>query len=410
MPTERQLQNYAALIVKMGVNIQKDQELLIRSPIECAPFARQIAEAGYAAGAREVTILWDDEKFSKIKYTHSPLEVFESVPDWIAESNNYYARRGAAFVSIAAQDPDLFQLVDSAKLDAATKASFQAFKPFYDILDVNGIAWNVVSVPTAAWAKKVYPDCEAVEAVEKLWQAILKTVRADLDDPVAAWERHHAYLNEKVAYLNERQFARLHFKASNGTDLTLELPEGHVWAGGAERTAHGVAFFPNMPTEEVFCLPHRERVDGTAVASMPLCYQGSLIENFSLTFQNGKVVSYQAAKGEEALKRLLETDEGASMLGEVALVPAGSPISRLRTLFYNTLFDENAACHLALGRAYASCIKGGLQMSKDELKAAGANDSMTHIDFMIGTEDMEITAVSKDGQETILFHQGRWAV
>ena len=410
MPDTIHLLNYAELLVKTGLHLQKGQELVIRCPIECASFGRMIAEQAYKAGAKEVIMLWNDEQFSKIKYTYSPLEVFESVPGWVAESNNYYARRGAAFLSISASDPDLFQSVDSKKLDAYTKASFLAFKPFYDILDVNGIAWNVASVPTAAWAKKVYPDCSEEEAIEKLWQAILKAVRADQDDPVAAWKEHQAYLQEKTAYLNQKQFASLHFTASNGTDLHIGLPQQHLWMGGGETTTDGLFFFPNMPTEEVFCLPHRMEVNGTAVASMPLSYQGSLIEDFSLTFQNGKVVAYQAKKGEEALKRLLETDEGASRLGEVALVPYHSPISEMHTLFYNTLFDENAACHLALGRAYASCLNGGLHMSKEELKEAGANDSMVHVDFMIGTSDLKIVAADYDGEETILFQNGDWAI
>lgn len=410
MNFSEKLKKYADLAVKKGVNIQKDQELVINAPIECAEFVRMVAESAYKNGAKEVIVHWADEKLSKIKYTYSPLEVFQTVPDWIAESRNYYANRNSAYLAISASDPEIFKDVESAKLDANNKATYKAFKPWRDRIDKGHIAWNIISVPTVAWAKKVFPDCSQDEAVEKLWDAIFKAVRVDLEDTDGAWETHKETLFSKSKYLNEKQFASLHYKNSLGTDLTLGLPENHVWEGGGDKTNNGTYFFPNMPTEEVFSMPHREKAEGVVVSSMPLNYQGTLITDFSLTFKDGKVVDYSAKTGYDALKRMLETDEGSRMLGEVALVPHVSPISNMNILFYNTLFDENASCHLALGAAYESCIKDGLKMTKDELKQKGANDSITHVDFMIGTSDMCIIGTEKDGTETVIFKDGNWAI
>lgn len=406
---EEKLEQYAALTIEMGVNLQEGQELVIRCPIECAAFARLLAKKAYEKGAREVIMSWSDETCSKLKYTHSPLEVFEKMPPWQAEFNNYYADRGAAFLSVHASDPEAMKGVDPKKITASAKASYEACESFYTKMETNVIPWNVISVPTVAWAKKVFPNCSEEEAVEKLWDAILKAVRVDCDDPIKAWQEHKKSFKEKSAFLNKKQFKALHYQNSLGTDVMVGMPENHIWDGGGDVTQDGLPFCPNMPTEEIFSAPHKDKIDGVIVSSMPLNHNGNLIENFRFTFKDGKIVDYSAEVGEELLKHILETDEGSLHLGEVALVPYDSPISNMNILFYNTLFDENASCHFALGSCYPTCVENGCDLSKEELAEAGLNDSINHIDFMVGTKDLNITGIEADGTETPIFRDGNWA-
>jgi len=404
------LEKYADLIVKTGVNIQKGQTLVISSPIECASFARMMAEVAYLAGARDVVISYKDELFSKLRFLQAPEEIFTEFPDWQKEFYLSYVKQGAAFISIAASDPELLKEVNPDRVAKVQKASNVALQEYRERLMSNKNPWCVVSIPTKSWAKKVFPSLSEDEAMEELWEAIFKTVRVDAGDPVAAWSHHKNKLKVSADFLNSKQFKFLRYKNSLGTNLEIELPENHIWLGGSEYTPEGVEFIANMPTEEVFTLPKKTGVNGLVVSSMPLNYNGNLIEQFSLTFKAGKIIEFTAVKGYEVLKKLIETDEGSSYLGEVALVPYDSPISNAKILYYNTLFDENASCHLAIGKAYPVCIENGKNMTQQELDQSGVNDSLTHVDFMIGTQDLEIIGVTAQGVEIPVFTNGNFAL
>ena len=409
MNKENLLKKYAKLAIYQGVNVQKNQTLVISSLIECAKFTRMLVEEAYIKGAKEVVVQWNDELTGKLKYKYSPMEVFETVPEWVKESRLSYAKEGACFLSISASDPELLKDVDPKKVATFRKASSIASREFSSRLMSNENAWSIVSIPTVGWAKKVFPNVSEDEAVEKLWDAIFKIVRVDSQDPVKAWEEHKNTLKKNMDFLNSKRFKSLHYTNSLGTDLIIELPEKHLWAGGAEFTQDGTEFIANMPTEEIFSMPKKTGVNGKVVSSMPLNYGGNLINNFSLTFKDGKVVDFSAEEGYETLKNLLDTDEGAKYLGEVALVPYNSPISNSNIIFFNTLYDENASCHLAFGKAYSLCIKDGEKMSEEELLKEGANDSLTHVDFMIGTKDLQITGTTYDNEKFDIFVNGNWA-
>lgn len=403
------LDKYARLVVKTGVNVQKDQQVVILAPIETAPLARAIAEAAYKEGARDVYMDWQDEQFTKIRLMNAPEEVLGEVSSWEKDFTLTNLRKGAAFIQIAASDPEAMKGVDIERISKRQKARFTELKEFYDSLMTNQNSWCIVSMPTEAWATKVFPELTAEEAVEKLWEAILKTVRVDKEDPVAKWQAHTNNLKKRMKFLNDANFKYIHYKNSLGTDLTIELPKGHQWVGGAEQTTGGVEFNANMPTEEVFTLPLKTGVNGTVVSAMPLNYNGSLIDNFSITFKDGRIVDFTAEEGYDVLKSIIETDDGSHYLGEVALVPYVSPISDLNILFYNTLFDENASCHLAIGKAYFPCLKGSEGLSEEELESLGANVSLIHVDFMIGTKDLQIRGVTEEGKEIPVFVDGNFA-
>lgn len=399
-------EKYAQLIVKTGINIQSGQILVITSPIECASFARMAAQAAYREGAGDVVMNWNDELFSKLRYLHAPEAVFETFPQWQRDFYLFYMQQGAAFLTIDASDPEILKEVNPDLVAKAQRVRNSALQTFRESLMCNKNAWSVVSIPTGSWASKVFPGISEQAAVGQLWEAILKAVRVDTDDPVAAWEMHKAVLKERLDFLNSCKFQFLHFKNSLGTDLQVELPEGHVWLGGSEHTLTGVEFIANMPTEEVFTLPKKTGVNGTVVSSRPLSYNGNLIEKMSFVFENGKIIRFDAGKHTEIIRKLIETDAGASFLGEVALVPQKSPISESGIVFLNTLFDENASCHLALGKAYPVCVQGNEEMSKETLDFIGVNDSLVHVDFMIGSEDMEIIGTAANGTQTPVFCKG----
>lgn len=400
---------YASLAVNIGVNIQKDNILVISSPIETAEFARLITEEAYKSGAKDVIVHYGDQKLTKIKLENSSLETISNIPEWQAESYNYYARQESCFISISASDPDGLKGVPVEKIGASQKARTSALKEYFDNSMSNKCRWCVLSVPTLSWAKKVFPKVSDDEAMESLWDVIFKTVRVDTENPVNAWKKHNAYLEEKIKFMNNNNFKSVHLKSANGTDLNIELPEGHIWAGGSEGDVNGIPFNANIPTEEVFTLPKKTGVNGIVYSSKPLSYGGNLIDNFSITFKDGKAIDFTAETGYDVLKQMLESDEGAKYLGEVAFVPYNSPISNSKLIFFNTLFDENAACHLAFGRAYESCVKDADKYSEEELEKIGVNNSVIHVDFMIGTSDLEITGINKNGEAIQIFSNGNWA-
>lgn len=409
MNKNEMLKKYANLAVKMGVNIQEHDTLVINSPIDCSEFARAIAESAYNIGAKNVVVHYNDQKLQKITLNNSSIETLSDVPNWLAESYNSYARTGANFISISSSDPDAFKGIPVEKIAASQKAKQLALKEYYENSMSNKIRWCVLSVPSEAWASKVFPELSLDNAMEKLWEVIFSVVRVDTEDPIKSWVNHNKNLDEKISFLNKHCFKTLHYKNNKGTDLTIELPKDHLWLGGGEESTSGIEFNANMPTEEVFTLPKRNGVNGTVISSKPLSYGGNLIDDFSLTFKDGKVIEFTAKEGESVLKQLLSSDDGASYLGEVALVPVNSPISNSGIIFYNTLFDENASCHLAFGKAYPSCLEGGTEMTEEELAQNNVNDSIIHVDFMIGTEDLEITGITENGKSISIFKNGNWA-
>ncbi|WP_010097654.1 aminopeptidase [Ornithinibacillus scapharcae] len=402
-------EKYAELALRKGVNLQKGQALMINSTIEGAEFTKIVAKKAYELGAKDVHINWGDDDLTLWKYQYAPDEVLGDYPEWKVKLHDMYAEDGAAVLSIRSTNPDLLKDIDPTKVAMANKAAAQAMTNFRKYTMNDKITWSIISIPTGDWAQKIFPDKSREDAIASLWEAIIKIVRVDQEDPIKAWDDHNETLRTAREILNEKNYKKLIFRAP-GTDLEMELPEGHIWKGGSAVSEKGITFNPNMPTEEVFSMPHKYGVNGTVSSTKPLNYGGSLIDNFSLTFKDGKVVDFKAETGEDTLKHLLETDEGASRLGEIALVPHESPVSQSGLIFYNTLFDENASCHIALGKAYPTNVEGGSAMSDEELDKAGVNDSLTHVDFMIGSEKLDIDGVKADGTTEAVFRNGTWAL
>lgn len=404
---EEKLQKYAELAVKNGINIQKGQTLIITAPVSAVDFVRKLTESAYKAGAKHVYFDWDDDALTLMKFKYAPDEALEEFPMWKAKGYEELAENGAAFLYIKTPNPDLLKDIDPKKVSAANKAKAKAMQKVQDYRMKGQASWTIVSVPTPEWANRVFPNLDTDQAVEKLWDTIFKMTRADQEDPVAAWEAHQLQLSEKVDYLNEKNYKKLHYRAP-GTDLSIEFPEGYKWNGGGWTSETGPDFIPNIPTEEVFTLPLKTGVNGTVTSTKPLNYSGNLIENLSLTFENGRIVDFSADEGYEILKQLIETDEGSHYLGEVALVPDQSPISQSGLIFFNTLYDENASCHLAIGKAYPSCLKGGSEMTAEELEKIGVNSSLAHVDFMIGSAELDIDGETENGDKEPVFRKGNW--
>lgn len=405
---QKSLEKYADIIVNIGLNLKKEQRLNIAAGLPDADLVRLVAKKAYQLGSPYVDVRWIDERLTRIRFENSDPDHLSEVPKWIIDREHEYGQRGDALLSFSSQDPNLLEGISPDLIGKYRKALSEKYEPVYKYMNENTQTWCVVSTATPAWAKKVFPDLPVEKAQEKLWGAIFDACRVNLDDPVKVWREHADKLHRQCDYLNQKKYTALHYKAP-GTDLTLGLPENHIWVGASSTTVGGIEFIPNLPTEEVFCMPHREKAEGYVTSSRPLILSGTMIDSFTLTFENGRVSKVTAKQGEENIRKLLETDESASHLGEVALVPDSSPISQRNHLFYNTLFDENASCHLALGTAYRYNMKGGSEMTKEQFIAAGGNDSLIHVDFMIGSNQMDIDGITADGRREPVMRNGEWA-
>ncbi|MEO1290661.1 MAG: aminopeptidase, partial [Chloroflexota bacterium] len=409
---EQNLKKYADLLVKIGVGIREGDLLQVTATVTDDPNIRKlthyVVESAYEAGAKYVDVVWDDPMTTKLRVQHADEDSLDYVPSWMVKRLEELVDSGVARLGIGGNDPAFFADVDRAKVTQVTRATRSAIKHVIPIA-INVNKWSGSAVPVQGWADKVFAEVDSpTERRAKLWDAIFAATRIYEDDPVSAWQAHIQDIVRRRSYLTEKQYTALHF-SDEGTDLTVGLPQGHLWQGGVLEHGSGDLFTPNIPTEEIFTTPHRERVNGTVKASKPLSYQGQIINNFSFTFQDGRVVDFSAEQGAEVIQDLIDTDDGAKYLGEVALVPYSSPISQSGILFYNTLFDENAASHIALGRAYALALEGGTDMNDEQLIEAGANISQTHVDFMIGSASMNVDGVTVDGSREPLMRDGEWA-
>ncbi|MFB5761855.1 aminopeptidase [Paenibacillus medicaginis] len=409
MDFDHSLEKYAELTVQVAVNLQPGQELWIQAPIHSPELVRLISRKAYGKGASQVHIEWVDETSTKLMYELAPEEGLGKFPRWKAQAYEEIAEKNGAFLFIQSSDPELLCSVDPRRIALRSKAAGEALKKWEDYEVSYKMTWSIIAVPSLAWARKVYPELEPEDAVNSLWQAIFRAVRIDRPDPVQAWHHHNESLRKQREQLTAKQYSRLHYRAP-GTELTVELPGSHIWRGGAADNEQGHAFNPNVPTEEVFVTPHQAGTNGVVRSTKPLSYRGSLINNFTLRFEQGRVVDFEAEEGYEALKNMLDMDEGARYLGEIALVPHSSPISSEDLIFYNTLFDENASCHLALGRGFTSSLEYGRLLSNEQLAAAGINQSLIHVDFMIGSASMDIDGETQDGRIEPIFRNGGWAL
>lgn len=402
------LDRLAEVAVRTGVNLQPGQDLVITAPMAALDLVRAITVHAYKAGAGIVTPFFNDDAILLARYAHAPDESFDRAPAWLYEGMAAAFKGGAARMAITGDDPMLLADQDPAKIARLSKATSIAAKPAMNPIVGFEVNWNIVAYPSAGWAAKVFPDLPVEEAQGKLMDAIFKASRLEGDDPVANWADHTAELKKRVKWLNDHNFAALKYTGP-GTDLMLGLADGHIWKGGASPALNGVICQPNIPTEEVFTCPHAYKVDGTVAATKPLAHQGSVIENIQVRFEAGRIVEATATKGEGVLQALLKTDDGASRIGEVALVPHSSPISQSGTLFYNTLFDENASCHIALGQCYADTIEGGSTLTPEEIKQKGGNQSLIHVDWMMGSDAVDIDGITKTGETIPVMRKGEWA-
>ncbi len=401
------LREYAKLIVRAGVNVQKGQDVLIYADLDQPEFVQMVVEEAYKAKARKVTVEWNYQPLQKIHVRYRSLKTLSAVEAWEEERQKHYVNTLPCRIHLISEDPDGLRGINLEKLSKGNQAVRRIMKPYRDQRE-NKEQWCIAAVPGAAWAKKVFPELSRHQAMEKLWEAILSTSRVN-DDPVAAWEAHNADLKTRCDYLNSLDIESLHYTADNGTDLTVGMMPQAQFCGGGETSLQDIFFNPNIPTEECFISPKRGEAEGVVYATKPLSYQGQLIENFSIRFAGGKAVEVHAEKNEELLKTMIAMDEGAAYLGECALVPQSSPIAQCGHLFYNTLFDENAACHLALGMGFADTIRDYKNKTLEECRSYGVNDSMIHEDFMIGCDSMAIDAKTRDGKIVPIFRGGEWA-
>ncbi|MDR1541739.1 MAG: aminopeptidase [Clostridiales bacterium] len=397
---------YAELFVKAGGRVEPGDTVVLAADVHNAPLARMIVESAYEAGAIDVLVRWSDSVCTKMWFDKADDSVIGAFPDWQIKLFEHYDAKKTVYLTLLSEDPDMLGDADPDRIRKWMNSRSKALKQHSTNLISNKFRWSIIAAPSPEWAVKVFPGESPEEAVEKLWNAIAEAARVNANDPVAEWERHNRNFKKRSKVLNEKKFKSLKYKNSLGTDFIVELPKGHIWLGGSEKDVNGITFNPNIPTEEIFTLPHRFGANGRVVSSMPLAYNGKLIENFELTFKDGEAVSFKAEKNQDILESILDNDPGSRRLGEIALVPADSPITRMGILFYETLFDENASCHLALGKAYPSCLDGTQGLSEEELEKLGVNNSLLHVDFMIGTDDLSIIGVSEDGTEFTVFKDG----
>ncbi|HTV70939.1 MAG TPA: aminopeptidase [Rhizobiaceae bacterium] len=402
------LDRLAEVAIKVGLQLQPGQDLVMTAPIAALPLVRRIAEHAYKAGAGIVTPIFADEELTLARYHNASDESFDRAPGWLYEGMAKAFSGNAARLAVVGDNPMLLSNEDPSKVARANKANSMAYQPALEKIAGFDINWNLVAYPNASWAKQMFPDDTEETAVGKLADAIFSASRVDTDGAVEKWNAHNAALRSRTAWLNGHDFAALHFTGP-GTDLTVGLADGHEWMGGASTAKNGITCNPNIPTEEVFTTPHAMRTEGYVSSTKPLSHQGTLIDNISVRFEGGRIVEAKASRGEQVLNKVLDTDEGARRLGEVALVPHSSPISQSGLLFYNTLFDENAACHIALGQCYAKCFRNGTSLAPEQIAAQGGNKSLIHIDWMIGSNRIDIDGVNKDGSRVPVMRKGEWA-
>ena len=401
------LDRLAETTIKVGLQLQPGQDLLITAPSAALPWVRRIAEHAYKAGAGLVVPFFTDEQLTLARYQYAPDASFDKAANWLYDGMAKAFSANTARLAIVGDDPMLLSTQDPGKVSRANKANSMAYQPALEKIAGFDINWNIIAWPGTAWAKLVFPNETTDNAVRKLADAIFAASRVDREDPIAAWADHNTKLHEKTAWLNQNRFSALHFKGP-GTDLTVGLADGHEWHGGASTAKNGITCNPNIPTEEVFTTPHAHRVEGYVSSTKPLSYNGTLIDNISVRFEAGRIVEAKASRGEDVLRKVLETDEGAARLGEVALVPHSSPISKSGLLFFNTLFDENAACHIALGQCYAKCFLDGASLTPEQIAAQGGNKSLIHIDWMIGSNEVDIDGIGVNNEHVPIFRKGEW--
>ncbi len=404
---EAHLDKLAEVAVRIGLGLAPGQEMVMTATLDAVPLARRITEQAYKAGATLVTTLFSDEESALLRFRYGPDASFDAAASWLYEGMAEAYRKGAARLAITGNDPSLLSREDPEKVSRVNRATSKAYRPALELITRHEINWTIVASASPAWAAAVFPDLPQDEALARLWEAIFAASRADQSDPVAAWKKHDANLHARADRLNEKRYSALHFRGP-GTDLRVGLADDHLWLGGGTTARNGRYCIPNMPTEEVFTTPHKDRVEGKVTSTKPLSYQGTMIEGISVRFQGGKIVEADAARGKQVLQKMIETDEGARRLGEVSLVPHSSPIAASGLLFMNTLFDENAACHIALGQAYSTCFREGDKITQEQLAARGANSSLIHVDWMIGSNHVDVDGVSATGAAEPLMRGGEW--
>ena len=405
---EQKLDRLAEVAVRVGLGLERGQELVMTASLDALPLARRITEHAYRAGASLVTTLFIDDEAALMRYRFAPDESFDRAPAWLYDGMGAAFKSGAARLAIAGANPSLLSNENPDKVGRANRAVSIAYRPALELITRHEINWTIVASATPAWAAAMFPKDAPDIALAKLWDAIFASSRVDADDPVAAWKTHDAGLHKRAVYLKEKRYAALQYRGP-GTDLTIGLAHGHEWQGGGSTAKNGITCNANIPTEEVFTTPHARRVSGHVVSTKPLSYQGSLIEGIAVRFEEGRIVEARATRGEEVLNKVLDTDEGARRLGEVALVPHSSPLSKSGLLFFNTLFDENAACHVALGQCYSKCFVDGAKLTPEQIAAQGGNASLIHIDWMIGSDKTDIDGIHADGRRVPVFRKGEWA-